>query len=669
MTEVNVNVQENPFPVLIDTGSPRITVTDSQAQVTVIQAQPVTVTIADGTPRVIIGGGTMANTLLLLEALLGKLSISHFTESLALDLQKLEALWLRIGDDLLLTLTDGESIQAAGRLYTDQSIVDLVADINVDMNGKFDAAYSYIEQTASSIDQRVVSITGELDARLITAESQILQTANSITLAVSRLDNIDGPGGSFELLQSSINQTADSLTLEVLSRQQLGDDLLETSSNLALLTDSIALMVTSMDTLEGRMTASEIILGVDGINLSVLETSLGEQAYTMSTMQTLLTNQWGVTISEDVSGNVYTSGFTLLVHPIWTENEEYVAENTVTYNQKIYECILGHTSSASNAPEGTEGSTYWVELSDGVKSEFTVQADAFKVWTPSGVSPVFTVTEGQVSINGSLVIGPTSLSEINATEYNTLNTAYSSAVQAIFDAGAAQTTADSKITTFYQVSTPTAKGVGDLWYNSNLHALYRWSGSSWFRATDDTTYELSINEALEYAKLNGQTFINNGYVRTDFLHVITACIANAAITTACIDDAAVNTFKIAGNAVTVPFVASQASDVHCSGTTKTILLTVSNFNTYGGDVLVIYTGVVGSAVADEGTVDLELYRGATRIMYADYTFDGTSRAFTLSCIDMGATGTHNYYAKATGHNSGDSYEVGHQSMSLMSARR
>lgn len=51
---------------------------------------------------------------------------------------------------------------------------------------------------------------------------------------------------------------------------------------------------------------------------------------------------------------------------------------------------------------------------------------------------------------------------------------------AISNAATAQATADGKVVTFVQTSTPTAEGVGDLWFDSDDgYKLYRWNGSSW----------------------------------------------------------------------------------------------------------------------------------------------------------------------------------------------
>lgn len=50
---------------------------------------------------------------------------------------------------------------------------------------------------------------------------------------------------------------------------------------------------------------------------------------------------------------------------------------------------------------------------------------------------------------------------------------------ALSDAADAQATADGKVTTFFGTSTPTAEGIGDLWYNDTTKVMKRWDGSAW----------------------------------------------------------------------------------------------------------------------------------------------------------------------------------------------
>ena len=68
-----------------------------------------------------------------------------------------------------------------------------------------------------------------------------------------------------------------------------------------------------------------------------------------------------------------------------------------------------------------------------------------------------------------------------------VNTQDSEIAQAITDAAGAQATADGKVKTFYNTVAPTAEGIGDLWVDtSDGNALYRWDGASWVIVRDTT---------------------------------------------------------------------------------------------------------------------------------------------------------------------------------------
>ena len=67
---------------------------------------------------------------------------------------------------------------------------------------------------------------------------------------------------------------------------------------------------------------------------------------------------------------------------------------------------------------------------------------------------------------------------------------------AITAAATAQSTADSKIITFYQNNEPTTGSVGDLWIDTNDdNKLYRYSGTSWVLARDAGIAEALANAA------------------------------------------------------------------------------------------------------------------------------------------------------------------------------
>jgi hypothetical protein len=55
---------------------------------------------------------------------------------------------------------------------------------------------------------------------------------------------------------------------------------------------------------------------------------------------------------------------------------------------------------------------------------------------------------------------------------------------AIANAAGAQATADSKVRTFYTNTTPTATGLGDLWYNTSTKSVFRWDGAAWLKISE-----------------------------------------------------------------------------------------------------------------------------------------------------------------------------------------
>ncbi len=77
------------------------------------------------------------------------------------------------------------------------------------------------------------------------------------------------------------------------------------------------------------------------------------------------------------------------------------------------------------------------------------------------------------------------------TIYNPLNNPL---ILAITDAEAVL---DGKITSFYQASTPTADGIGDIWFDTDDgNKMYRWNGVSWAVA-QDTEITTAINAASD----------------------------------------------------------------------------------------------------------------------------------------------------------------------------
>ena len=101
---------------------------------------------------------------------------------------------------------------------------------------------------------------------------------------------------------------------------------------------------------------------------------------------------------------------------------------------------------------------------------------------------------------------------------------------ALSDAATAQATADGKVVTFIQTTTPTATGVGDLWYNSSDKTVKRWSGSAWesFATYGSSWTDVSgSGKPADNADVT-QDAINAGIVTTGNLELSTGGIIHTA---------------------------------------------------------------------------------------------------------------------------------------------
>lgn len=97
------------------------------------------------------------------------------------------------------------------------------------------------------------------------------------------------------------------------------------------------------------------------------------------------------------------------------------------------------------------------------------------------------------------------------------------AINAADAAADAQSTADGKITAFYQDNEPTAEGTGDLWFDTNDgNKPYRWTGSAWVSTQDGAIADVDARVTnvettkIGYATLDatGEAFDNGGTLTT-----------------------------------------------------------------------------------------------------------------------------------------------------------
>lgn len=141
------------------------------------------------------------------------------------------------------------------------------------------------------------------------------------------------------------------------------------------------------------------------------------------------------------------------------------------------------------------------------------QSDDGRYWIRRG--------DNHLSIGGKrLMVGgklltitwtPTSSQPVRDGIDSALQTALNATAAAAQLAQDAQATADGKVQSFYSPTSPTAEGVGDLWFDTDDgNKQYRWSGSAWVAVQDTAIGDALDAAAAADAKADGKvtTFIS-----------------------------------------------------------------------------------------------------------------------------------------------------------------
>lgn len=429
----SVTITGNPLAITVDDGSPTqvvivdnnsgsITVTDGTPRVTVTTNQPTEIVVHNG-----IGGKYDFDTIE--GMLLNKITGDFLDPTLNTDIQNIRDLWNRIGSEIILLIGDEERITQAVHTYTDGKFIQALLDASVDAESKLNLRASSIEQTVDAITSTVLAVTGPAGALQI-LQSQITQTAADIVSTVLRINAIDDPiTGRLTAQQSSINQNADEINLRLLTTDlETNQVILDLGTSMSAIAGSISNWVTRMDDLDGSFSSARTELTATTAKTEVIEVGVGQHDYRLTATETMLANQWGVTIVEDAAGVPYATGFGLLLHPDWSSlAHAYAVDDTVWFVTtgigSAWKCLIAHTSSSSNYPGSVSG--YWEEIPGGKKTSFAVLADEFKIRTSADASAVapFIVSGEEVTINGELNIhAPASMrSNLNVADGATRN--------------------------------------------------------------------------------------------------------------------------------------------------------------------------------------------------------------------------------------------------------
>lgn len=217
------------------------------------------------------------------------------------------------------------------------------------------------------------------------------------------------------------------------------------------------------------------------------------------------------------------------------------------------------------------------------------------------------------------------------------NSAAADAATALSTASTAQATADGKVTTFYTNTTPTADGVGDLWYRPSTGIVSRWSGSAW---QDVAT--LGANWASNLAGIPTELLDNR--------------LATAISSSGLVNANRVTTSSIQANGVSSVTVASSTSSVNINSST-TVVQQVT-FTTSGGTILIRGTFGNYSQPVAAGTHGIQFYLQSspggigTQLAYSSQYAAGGGSTYqfrdqcVLETVATPAAGTYTIYLYA-----------------------
>ncbi len=356
------------------------------------------------------------------DALPGLASLGNLTDGLA----NLDGSIAITFDGINITLGDLDGDINNPDYHGHQTLIDInaegiatsVTDIT-NLGTNLSTNYSTITQTAFEIGLAVDGlhidkITGDIlhNASRLTITEDAIRTSVEQT---EKLFNEDGSVGTIQHLYTTIDQTAEAITLEAHSRTDFDNGRVALAeSGMLLNADAIILHTTAIDGLSDRVETAEVSIEADAITLQVVSKSVLDDGYSIGSLLSLTANAFGVGITE-VDGVPYAAAIELLMHPTWRTGTVYgvavvdpeAAADKITFSDGVvYQCILGHEASLENSPGSASWDTYWV-VTTRDRTEFNVLADSFNVYTPGGAKRVFSVNSGtnEVSVNGGLIIG------------------------------------------------------------------------------------------------------------------------------------------------------------------------------------------------------------------------------------------------------------------------
>lgn len=346
----------------------------------------------------------------------------------------------------------------------------------------------------SGLDTRVTSAEGTIDAHTsdITALEVVVNDGTTGVLAnASAISSLDS---RVTINEGAISSTASDTTAlqasftDLTKIQGEADAVITTEDGTELVlnlpTDVAQATSEATTLLDARVTSAEGTITSQSSAITQLQSDLttldGEQTGTATALSALTTR---VTTAEG-SITVNSTDITAL------ESSLATTDGNVSANSTAISSLDTRVTSAEGSITANSSSITTLESSlTTANTNITANADAItaidtRVTTAEGniTSQASSITDLQTSLStaeGNITANADAITaiDVRVTAAEGSIESQSTSITALeSDVSTAQTTADGKVTTFYQDEPPTAEADGDLWFDTNDgNKLYRWN--------------------------------------------------------------------------------------------------------------------------------------------------------------------------------------------------
>lgn len=380
----------------------------------------------------------------------------------------------RIAD--ILTVNNRIDSSDLNILANEQDITQLQIDVsNIDGEGSANAS------AISALDVRVTENEGDISSQA----TQITNLNASLTTSNS---NISGNAGAISAIDARVTQNEDDITSQASQISSLNSSLSAANGNITGNSSAIGLLDTRVTASEDEITSHASQLVSINSAISSANSNISGNAGAIGAIDTRVTqNEDDITAqSSDISSlnsslsttnsnvSVNASGLSALTTRVTSNENELVSVGSqITQIENDIAAIESGGSGNSSAISALDSRVTINEGDISTQSSqiTTLQNDvASALSNASGNASAISALDSRVGSTESSITSQSS-------QITTLNNSVTTA----------QVTADSRNAIFYgpSSSVPTATGVDDVWYVSNLGNLpRRWNGSAWVDIQD-----------------------------------------------------------------------------------------------------------------------------------------------------------------------------------------